>query len=348
MDVSAVNLVDSLADTDFFQNLEERTNVHIEFQHPAVGDEASSFNLMISSGELPDMITNSSGYIYPDGLDAAVDDGYYLDLTDLLSKYAPHYMAALENAAQNDENIMRSAYTNDGRMVGMYQIMSEPQRPYAGLYVRKDWLDDLGIDSPVTYDDWETMLTAFKDQEGATAPLSLSYTGYAFANALNGGYGIASSFYQENGVVKFGPMEDGRKDYVTMMNHWYSNGLIDPDFMSSNSILPDNAMITTGKTGAFCSGYALISAYENANSDPDAEYIPVPAPKLKEEDAVKLNIYYLLGPCITISADSPNAELCVKWLDYLFSDEGTLLANYGTDRRLRNAKSRINTAFFCC
>ena len=75
----------------------------------------------------------------------------------------------------------------------------------------------------------------------------------------------------------------------------------------------------------------IIAAYEGANSDPNAEYVPVPAPKVNAEDTVKLNMYYLLGPCITVSADSPNAELCVKWLDYLFSEEGALLANYGTE-----------------
>ena len=101
--------------------------------------------------------------------------------------------------------------------------------------------------------------------------------------------------------------------------------------MSTNAVLPDNAMVTTGKTGAFCSIYTLIAAYEGANSDPNAEYVPVPAPKVNAEDTVKLNMYYLLGPCITVSADSPNAELCVKWLDYLFSEEGALLANYGTE-----------------
>lgn len=255
MDANAASIVDSLGDTEFFQKLEEKTNVHIEFQHPAIGDEASAYNLMIAGGELPDMIKNSGpSYVYPDGLDAAVDDGYYMDLTDLIQKYAPHYMAALEKAGEEDENLKRSAYTNDGRMVGIYQIMSEQQGPYAGMYVRKDWLDDLGMDTPVTYDDWETMLTAFKDQEGATAPLTLSYTGYdGFANALNAGYGVSNTFYQENGVVKYGPIESGWKDYVEMMHRWYSEGLIDPDFMSTNAVLPDNAMVTTGKTGAFCS-----------------------------------------------------------------------------------------------
>ena len=40
-----------------------------------------------------------------------------------------------------------------------------------GMAMRKDWLDELGLDVPVTYDDWHNVLTAFKEQKGATAPL---------------------------------------------------------------------------------------------------------------------------------------------------------------------------------
>ncbi len=45
--------------------------------------------------------------------------------------------------------------------------MTIPQSPYAGLMIRKDWLDELGLEIPVTYDDWEIVLTKFKEEKGA-------------------------------------------------------------------------------------------------------------------------------------------------------------------------------------
>ena len=42
----------------------------------------------------------------------------------------------------------------------------------------KDWLDDLGLDTPVTYDDWYNMLKAFKAEKGAVAPMMLYFTGF--------------------------------------------------------------------------------------------------------------------------------------------------------------------------
>ena len=89
MDSNSSAIIDSMGDSEFFKELEERTNVHIEFDHPAVGNETQAFNLMISSGELPDMIKTSAGYEYPDGLDAAVNDGYFMDLTELAPSICP-------------------------------------------------------------------------------------------------------------------------------------------------------------------------------------------------------------------------------------------------------------------
>ena len=44
--------------------------------------------------------------------------------------------------------------------------------------IRKDWLDDLGLEVPETIDEWYTALKAFKEEKGATAPLTLNT--YAF------------------------------------------------------------------------------------------------------------------------------------------------------------------------
>ena len=163
MDSSLPTLVDNMNQTPFFQQLEEKTNIHIEFQHPATGNETTAYNLLFASGDLPDMISHTNPG-YPGGLDACIDDGYILDLTDLVPEYCPNYMAALEDfSSKYDENVMRSAYTGGGRIGAVGQLMQEPQGPWAGLYVRGDWLEACGLDTPETFDDWEEMLTAFKD-----------------------------------------------------------------------------------------------------------------------------------------------------------------------------------------
>lgn len=335
MDSNLTTIVDSYSETAFFQRLEEETNVHIEFDIPATGNEVTAFNLMIASNELPDMIRYSGGVEYPGGLDAAIDDGYFMDLTELVPQYAPNYQAVLESQDEFNLNIRRSAVTSKGRIPGIYQLMIRPQGPWCGLYVRQDWLDELNMEVPETYDDWETMLTAFKDEMGATAPLMLYKTGYdGTTNTLNAGFGISYTFYQEDGTVKFGPAEEGWRDYITTMHDWYEKGLIDPDFMSSTaatSFLPDNAMVTTGKTGAFVGMYTNVSMWENSNTDPDALYTPVYPPMQKSGTTHDFQNIPLAGGCMVISAKSENSEICLRLLDYFFTEEGFLDLNYGVE-----------------
>ena len=51
--------------------------------------------------------------------------------------------------------------------------------------------------------------------------------------------------YNDNGTVKYAPIEDGFKDYLEVMNRWYENGLIDADY-PARDMDGVNALITSG------------------------------------------------------------------------------------------------------
>ncbi len=80
----------------------------------------------------------------------------------------------------------------------------------------------------------------FKSNYGAT--LWLPSTGVPNGNYLSAGYGVANycgsttaqqPFYQVDGTVKYGPLEDETLDFLTMMHQWYTEGLIYPDFINN-------------------------------------------------------------------------------------------------------------------
>lgn len=339
MDSNLLNLVENMNETPFFQQLEEKTNIHIIFEHPSAGNETTAYNLLFASGDLPDLVSHSNPG-YPGGLDACIDDGYILDLTDLVPEYCPNYMKALNYQAETyDENIRRSAYTGSGRIGAVGQIMQRPQGPWAGLYVRGDWLEKCNLDTPETFEDWEEMLTAFKDQCGATAPFMLFKTGYdSVYSTMTMGFGVTPSWYQEDGQIKFGPAEEGWKEYVTLMHDWYEKGLIDPDFMASTAlapILPDTAMITTGKTGAFVGIYTNVAMWEAAIEGDEDYFVPVYTPMKTAGETHDFQSIILSGASSTmglsVSANSEHAVECLKLFDYFFSDEGAEFCNYGIE-----------------
>ena len=51
--------VQSYNEVAMYQYLEEKTGVHIEFIHPAAGQENEQFNLLLASRDFPDMIEHS-------------------------------------------------------------------------------------------------------------------------------------------------------------------------------------------------------------------------------------------------------------------------------------------------
>ena len=94
----------------------------------------------------------------------------------------------------------------------------------------------------------------------------------------------------------------------------------------------DMTSVITGKTGAWTSMYTMPSLYEASSEDPDMYIVPVTGPVVNEGDELHLryrNVY--TGTTTSVSADCSNWELALRWLDYLFSEEGARLANYGVE-----------------
>ena len=328
-DSNAAIMTTDWNDNEFYQEMERRTGVHLEFEMVSSADYQTNFNLMIASGNLADMIYVGASY-YAEGVDAAIDDGYFLDLTDLVDEYMPNY----EKIRTSDVQYELLSTTDSGRLGAVYELRQSKQGPWLGLWIRQDWLDDLGLETPVTFDDYHEVLTAFKNEKGATAPLILNFSGSdGEFGTMSGGLNVLNSWQlDETGKVNFGPYMDAWKEYVTIMHQWYTEGLIDPDFMATDERTADMAKVVTGASGLFAALYTMPSVYEAASEDPNMNLAPVNPPVMNEGDEghIRLRDSYTSGNT-AISADSENWEVALRWLDYLYTDEGALLANYGVE-----------------
>lgn len=316
-------------DNEFYQEMERRTGVHLEMEMVSSADYQTNFNLMIASGTLADLIYVGASY-YAEGVDAAIDDGYFLDLTDLVDEYMPNY----QKVRTSDIQYELLSTTDSGRLGAVYELRQSKQGPWLGLWIRQDWLDDLNLETPVTFDDYHEVLTAFKNEKGATAPLILNFSGSdGEFGTMSGGLNVLNSWQlDETGKVNFGPYMDAWKEYVTIMNQWYNEGLIDPDFMATDERTADMAKVVTGASGLFAALYTMPSVYEAASEDSNMNLAPVNPPVKNEGDEIHIRLRdsYTSGNT-AISADCENPEVAMRWLDYLFTEEGALLANYGVE-----------------
>ncbi len=328
-------------DSEFWQWYEEKTNIHIDFVLPATGTEKDNFNLLFASGDIPDIVYSCpSKYTYRGGEDAAIEDGYFVNMAEHLD-LAPNYVSWLTN----HEDFGRAAFTDTGKMYGIWGIWDtiyEDTMAEQGLAIRKDFLDKVGMEVPTTYDEWETVLRAFKDELSIEAPFYTSKYGIDNGEFI-AGFDTAPYFYQRDGVVQYGPLDDQYKDYLEMMHKWWEEGLLDKDFAtrSSTGISSDKDMMLNDKIGALVDWATRMSDtyITRGATNPDYYLIAAPQPKLSADSPDPAYRYYYSGSdhmhgyCANINADSPHIEEAIRWVDGLFAEDVFLNANYGLEEQ---------------
>ncbi|QUI24048.1 extracellular solute-binding protein [Vallitalea pronyensis] len=327
--------IPNLADNIVYKELEKRTGVTVEFTHPPAGESKQAFNLLLASGDLPDMMENIPPE-FPGGPDKAIKDGYFLKLNDYIDEYAPNYKEKMNY----NEEIRRQTMTDEGNIWSFSCIQLDQEPPWSGMLIREDWLNDLGLKVPETIEEWENMLIAFKEEKGAEGPLMISFDWkYASNSAFASAYGSSVldnnlDFMNKDGEVIYGPAEPGYKDYLQLLARWYEKGLLDPDFATRDNKSFD-AYFTSGKAGAFSNGYGAVTKYVTAGkeNDPDFSIVAAPMPVVNKGDKVHIRQSnpYVRNYYRVISAKTEYPEIAVQWMDYAYSDEGFLLYNYGIE-----------------
>lgn len=323
---------DNIGKLEFAKELEKRTGVKVQYIHPAVGQSTEKFNLLIASGDLPDIVEYSWGS-YPGGPQKAIDDKYIIDHTDVIKKFSPNFAKYLEE----NPDVDKQSKTDDGRYFG-YPLISNDKglRTSGGIIVRQDWLEDLGLEIPETIDEWYTTLKRFKEEKGATAAMSFAIN-HARNGAFIGAWDMIYGFYTDgNGNIKYGPAEPRYKDFLATMAKWYKEGLIDSGFAINDDKTVSSNMLngTTAVTYAGLGGG--IGKWMTAKKDdPTYKLTGAKYPVLNKGDKPKFGqftpIAQVNNQLPAITTDCSDIELAARLLDYAYSDEGHMLFNFGIE-----------------
>lgn len=308
-----------------YQQLMKDTGVNIDFEHPAAGQEKEEFGLMLVSNEIPDVIQSFPNY-YNGGVQAAYDDGMILDLTDLVKEYAPDYYKLISA----DEETWRQFTVND-RILAFYTYWEEYNVTAQTITLRADWLEQFGLkaEDMTTYDAVEAYFQGIKDHYPDVAPLYLSVNTREYYL----GYNICPDWYQVDGKVCY--YDDGdQSDYrawLTRMHDWYEKGYISADFASYKSN-EARSLFSAGLIGAFCEPVG------NVISDADSSGLSIAkSPYWRNSEDMPIEVYFPEGlehnggegTVITTTCKDP--VTAVKMLNYLYTDAGMMLTNYGIE-----------------
>ena len=319
-------------DLDVVQEWFKTTGVTLDFQCPPAGMVKEQFNLMLASGDYTDLIVHTMVQL-EGGLTKLYEDGVIIDLTEYLPEYAPNYWKYLTE----NPDVMKEVCNDDGRIFcfvfakgGGYLLSTQ------GPIVRGDILTDLGIESPKTIDEWEEMLRAVK----SAYPDMIPFTGYIddLLYAFSPAYGTSwGEWYEDDeGKAHYAPIEGNFKEYLTRMNKWYQEGLIDNDFvaLTNDDAGVDNKMSAGIAFATFGAGSAQIAAYMKANADSETfSTIGVRVPTLDAAEQAKYTTEYSAtanNQC-AISTSCKNVEAAIRMLDWGYGEEGNRRLNWGVE-----------------
>lgn len=325
------------------------TNINVTFTSILNANYSNEFTLMLASKQYPDIFgypTGAGATLYPGGLEQGVDDGVILDVKPLLEGNAPLYWQML-----NQPKILIDVQTDKGYIPAVYQIKELMNDKFAttwGMMIRKDWLDADGLSVPTTIDEWHTVLTAFKEKNGAEFPL-LKHLGDN--PIMMAAYGIVTNpanqfgngnklFYPDSaGKIHYGGIEQGYADYLKTLSQWYAEKLYDRDFDTRFIYdLPGEATLVAqgkaGATGGFWGWSGMFKGFAAGAGLTGFQWVAAPAPKLNASDANPPMQYdvpkYVSDPWV-ITKNAKNPELLLQLFNWMCTDKGSLLMNYGIE-----------------
>lgn len=253
--------------------------------------------------------------------------GELIALNDLIDEgYCPNYKAALDSTGDG-----WSLISNDeGIIPGFFQLRGkDTPRSFAGMIIRQDWLEELGLDMPVTIADWDNVLRVFREQKGARLNGM-----WGALDAMEYGFGVARTFYRDGDTIKFGPIEDNYELLLQQLNAWYADDVLDPDVFTENAD-STYAKLANGEIGAIF-GYtgSTFNKIFTMSEEVINGLVPAPAPVLSLDDPIRVapetptaNQYW----CYVISADCKNPKLAAQFLDWIYSEDGIILSNLGVE-----------------
>lgn len=320
------------------QELEKRTNVHVNWIPVALSDIAEKQAILFSSGEYPDIIYAAS-YAYPGGIAKGVKDGVIIDMDPIIRENMPNYMAILEA----NEQARREATSDEGKLDAVRVIVStdtnvQSEGTYYGLVYRKDIFDKMNMELPETISQWHDVLLTAKENGMDSAfvpnPNGGSNLSLAYGVTTSG----ADSYLQLDGdKVVCSAVQDGFGQYLEEMHKWYSEGIISPNFTAGGPMSTQDFSGLEANSGMLYNDWvtaitADVIVRDKFISNEECYLQPITNPVLNVEDEpIQCFRRVIAKDPIYITTSCANPELAAKWLDYWWSQEGAYLSWYGLE-----------------
>ncbi|MDR1905045.1 MAG: extracellular solute-binding protein [Treponema sp.] len=239
--VFSADACDDLPTNTSLADLEALTNVHLNLVIANGAEENEKFNLLMNSGQYPEVIIKSVGG--SDLVRYGTTEKMFIPLNDLIDNYSIN----LKKYFQDYPWVRESMTSPDGNIYGIPSIDSGAKVVGHGsishkLWINNAWLTKLGLSRPTTTEEFRNVLRAFKTRDpngngkADEIPLSGAYGTWAadpYLYLLN-----AFGYYNDNLVMlkndTFQPVANQNyiRDGLVYIKSLYDEDLLDPASLS--------------------------------------------------------------------------------------------------------------------
>ena len=284
---------------------EDELGIKLNYTIAAAGDDyTQKLTMAIASNDLPDLMD-----LPPEEFSELANAGLLADLTESYDTYASDL---LKETIEVDGGIQLASAKVDGKLYGLPQL-SAADGTCDLLWIRTDWLENLGLEAPTNMEELLEVARAFRyddpdgngqddtwgigfqkdivTEEGASPG---SYEGFFAA------YGAYARAWVkgEDGQISYSGINPGIKEALTQLNAMYEEGLIDPEFGVKDTVKLGED-IAAGKVGMFygLEGMPWGACKSNIENNPEADWQCYPIVSATEEPAkpityVRITRYY--------------------------------------------------------
>jgi putative aldouronate transport system substrate-binding protein len=220
---------DSLEKNIWTQALQDQLGISIKYLWtPAVEQYEAKWNVAVASGDIPDM-----GVVSLRTLKMLVEGGLTADLTDLYLPYAAdQYRDALESDSGNTVRFNTFA----GVVSGLPVTGSQPDDMQL-LFIRQDWLEQVGMSAPKTMDQLIATARAFTESKlggdgtfGLAACKDIFHGTASLAGFFNGYGAFYNIWVKRDGKLVYSTIQPEVRTALLKLQEMYAEGLLDKEF----------------------------------------------------------------------------------------------------------------------
>jgi putative aldouronate transport system substrate-binding protein len=312
-------------------------NIAVTFVPVPRNNEIPALNNYMAAGDPPDVSFTYTASL----IDSYVAQGGIFDMSPYADTLLKDLKTFLGPDPATGKDLIRRY--EDLKTKALYYIPARRVDTAAAItFIRKDWLDALGLPLPTTTQEFYNAMAAFKERDPGKVgrdkviPFTMMATGDAPNAAIISGSFVDPNISDKDRWLYNAFLQSGTKEGYRFLNRMYNAGLIDRDFPLYNDAYAWYNLIKGGTVGAFTDLWQRPISQDNRvavmlnENIPGAEFIAID-PFKNGNGITQKGSYDVTGVFWFIPKSSKNPEAAMRYVNWLAKFENLNFLQIGPE-----------------